>query len=87
MSGNGAFQGQGMPAVNSLETVTTEQYFMALENMTRVFAIRPDDTLLFLSDPLIDPRVFHAIALLIGGRRQDPLPEVGVGGEGGVVGR
>jgi hypothetical protein len=62
MSGNGDFQGQGMPAVNALETVQTEQYFMALENMTRVFAIRPDDTLLFLSDPLIDPRVFHAIA-------------------------
>jgi len=62
MSGNGDFQGQGMPAVNALETVQTEQYFMALENMTRVFAMRPDDTLLFLSDPLIDPRVFHAIA-------------------------
>ena len=34
-----------------------------------------------------EPRVFHAVALLVSGRRQDPLPEVGVAGEGGVVGR
>lgn len=53
---------RGMPPENTLETVTTEQYFQAIDNMTRVFAIRPDDKLLFLSDPLIDPRVFHAIA-------------------------
>ena len=51
-----------MPPVNINETVLTEQYFQAVDNMMKVFAIRPDDTLLFLSDPLIDPRVFHAIA-------------------------
>jgi len=51
-----------MPPVNMNETVLTEQYFQAVDNMMKVFAIRPDDTLLFLSDPLIDPRVFHAIA-------------------------
>jgi hypothetical protein len=51
-----------MPPINMNETVLTEQYFQAVDNMMKVFAIRPDDTLLFLSDPLIDPRVFHAIA-------------------------
>jgi hypothetical protein len=34
-----------------------------------------------------EPRVLHAIALLLGGRRQDPLPEVGFAGKGGVIGR
>ncbi len=34
-----------------------------------------------------EPRVFHAVALFLSGRRQDPLPEFGVAGEGGVVGR
>ena len=56
------FIGNALPPENKLETALTEQYFQALDNMTRVFAIRPDDTVLFLSDPLIDPRVFHAIA-------------------------
>ena len=51
-----------MPPENLNETVLTERYFQAMDNMTSVFAIRPDDTVLFLSDPLIDPRVFHAIA-------------------------
>ena len=56
------FIGNALPPENKLETALTEQYFQALDNMTRVFAIRPDDSVLFLSDPLIDPRVFHAIA-------------------------
>ena len=51
-----------MPPENLNETVLTERYFQAMDNMTSVFAIRPDDTVLFLSDPLIDPRVFHAVA-------------------------
>ncbi|MBC7779303.1 MAG: hypothetical protein H7125_04290 [Proteobacteria bacterium] len=51
-----------MPPANTNETFLTEQYFQAVENMIKVFAIRPDDKLLFLSDFLIDPRVFHAIA-------------------------
>jgi hypothetical protein len=51
-----------MPPENLNETVLTERYFQAMDNMVKVFAIRPDDTMLFLSDPLIDPRVFHAIA-------------------------
>jgi hypothetical protein len=51
-----------MPPENMNETVLTERYFQAMDNMIKVFAIRPDDTMLFLSDPLIDPRVFHAIA-------------------------
>ena len=50
-----------MPPVNANETFLTAQYFQAVDNMIKVFAIRPDDKLLFLSDFLIDPRVFHAI--------------------------
>ncbi len=33
-----------------------------------------------------EPRVFHAVALLVSGRQQDPLPQLGIAGEGGVVG-
>ncbi|MCE2980381.1 MAG: hypothetical protein LW923_11150 [Betaproteobacteria bacterium] len=47
-----------MPPVNANETFLTAQYFQAVDNMIKVFAIRPDDRLLFLSDFLIDPRVF-----------------------------
>ena len=51
-----------MPPDNRNETLLTQQYFQAVDNMIKVFAIKPGDTLLFLSDFLIDPRVFHAIA-------------------------
>ncbi len=51
---------KGMPPENNLEPVLLEQYFQAIDNMQKVFAIRPDDKLLFLSDHLIDQRVFHA---------------------------
>lgn len=63
---------KGMPPDNTLETVLTEQYFQAVDNMMKVFAIRPDDKLLFLSDTLIDPRVFHAIAGIAKGRGVRP---------------
>ena len=51
-----------MPPDNRNETMLMQQYFQAVDNMIKVFAIKPGDTLLFLSDFLIDPRVFHAIA-------------------------
>jgi len=63
---------RSMPPQNTNETVLTEHWFQAVDNMARVFAIRPDDTLLFLSDPLIDPRVFSAIAGLARARGVRP---------------
>ena len=59
---HGSADFQSMPPVNTNETFLTEHYFQAIDNTIKVFAIKPDDTLLFLSDFLIDPRVFHAVA-------------------------
>jgi hypothetical protein len=53
--------GIGLPSPNTLPTVQTTEYFAALENFFRVFAIRPDDSFLFLADDKLDPRVIHAI--------------------------
>lgn len=63
---------RSMPPLNTNETVLTEQWFQAVDNMARVFAIRPDDRVLFLSDPLIDPRVFSAIGGLARARGVQP---------------
>ncbi len=52
---------QGLPQPNTLPHVLTGQYFEALENFNRVFALRPDDRLVILADRLIDPRVISAI--------------------------
>lgn len=52
---------QGLPTPNTLPHVLTGQYFEALENFNRVFALRPDDKLVILADRLIDPRVISAI--------------------------
>ena len=65
-------QGTSMPPVNPLETVRTAEYFQALENFYKVFAIRPDDKVVFLSDPYIDPRVFQAIRGICRGRGVEP---------------
>ena len=39
----------------------TRDWFQAADNFTRVFAIRPGEQVLILSDPLLDPRVINAI--------------------------
>ena len=51
----------GLPQEEKLETVLTGQYFEAMDNLVRTFAIRPDDTMVFLADRKLDPRVVHAI--------------------------
>ena len=51
----------GLPQPDTLETVLTCQYFEAMDNFVRTFAIRPDDTMVFLADRKLDPRVIHAI--------------------------
>ena len=51
----------GLPQPDTLETVLPCQYFAAMDNFVRTFAIRPDDTMVFLADRKLDPRVIHAI--------------------------
>jgi hypothetical protein len=51
-----------MPSVEILPSVALRQHFSAIDNMMRVFAIQPGDRVLFLADPLIDPRVIDAVA-------------------------
>ncbi|MBP9931614.1 MAG: hypothetical protein KBF63_20255 [Rhodoferax sp.] len=51
-----------MPAPENPARVGTRNYFQALDNFTRVFAIRPGDRVLFLADPLLDRRVIEAVS-------------------------
>ena len=66
------FRGMGLPEDSHLPTVLTGQYFEALENFTRVFAIRPGDKLLFLVDRKLDPLVIEAISGLARARGVRP---------------
>ncbi len=52
----------GLPAPENPARVGTRNYFQALDNFTRVFAIRPGDRVLFLADPLLDRRVIEAVS-------------------------
>jgi hypothetical protein len=51
----------GMPPPLAPALTETKHYFQALDNFSRVFAIRPGDEVLFLADPLLDPRVIDAV--------------------------
>ena len=51
-----------LPGAQAFAAADTRYYFQAIENMIRVFAIKPDDEVLFLTDPLLDRRVVDAIA-------------------------
>lgn len=51
----------GTPPPLNPSITATKNYFQALDNFTRVFAIRPGDRVLMLTDPLLDPRVVNAI--------------------------
>lgn len=53
------FVGLAQPENEAIVGVRNQ--FQALENFTRVFAIRPGDKVLFLADPLLDPRVIQAV--------------------------
>ncbi len=50
-----------MPAETKLPQTDTRQYFQAIDNLIKVFAIRPTDSVLFLTDPLVDRRVIDCI--------------------------
>jgi hypothetical protein len=62
----------GLPKDSSLPTILTGQYFEALDNFARVFAVRPDDRMVFLADRKLDPLVIHAICGLARARGVRP---------------
>ena len=51
----------GLPTPLNPEVTQTREYFQALDNFFRVFAIRPGDRVLMLTDALLDRRVVDAI--------------------------
>src|SRR5215468_4392563 len=51
-----------MPSTAVLPQTETRNYFQAIDNMMKVFAIRPGDEVLFLTDPGLDRRVVDAIS-------------------------
>lgn len=62
----------GLPPPDRLPTVLTGQYFEALDNFVRTFAIRPDDTMVFLADRKLDPNVIQAVCGLARSRGVRP---------------
>ena len=50
------------------EVIATKHWFQAVDNFTRVFAIRPGEKVLILADPLLDPRVIDAVMGLAAAR-------------------
>ena len=61
-----------MPSAGSLPSTDTRNYFQAIDNMISVFAIRPTDEVLFLTDPLLDRRVVDAISGVARSRGVEP---------------
>ena len=59
---------QGTPKPLRREVTEVKNYFKALENFSKVFAIRPGDRVLFLTDPLLDTRVVDAVTGLANAR-------------------
>ena len=51
-----------MPSSAPLPSTELRHYFQAIDNMIKVFAFKPDDEVLFLTDPLLDRRVVDAIS-------------------------
>lgn len=59
---SGAGNWVGLPPAPDPAQTTTRNFFQALDNFNRVFAIRPGDRVLFLADPLLDRRVIDAVS-------------------------
>ena len=51
----------GLPTPLHAGVTQTKHFFQALDNFTRVFAIRPGDRVLMLVDSLLDARVIDAV--------------------------
>lgn len=56
------FEGVGLPTDSALPTVLTGNYFQALDNFVRTFAIRGDDRVVILADRKLDPNVVAAVS-------------------------
>ena len=59
----------GLPPAEDPQIVGIRDQFQAMDNFTQVFAIRPGDRVLFLADPLLDPRVIclaNQVAFVLG---------------------
>jgi hypothetical protein len=52
----------GVPPPLKASLTETRNYFQALDNFVRVFAIRPGERVMMLTDPLLDPRVVDAVS-------------------------
>ncbi len=59
---------RGLPRPVEYGTASTSDYVQGMDNFTRVFAIRPGDHVVMLTDPLLDPRVTQAVQGLARGR-------------------
>lgn len=51
----------GLPPELRPSVTETKNWFQAIDNFTRVFAIRPGERVLMLTDPLLDQRVVDAV--------------------------
>ncbi len=52
---------RGLPREVDYGKATTTEYIQALDNFHRVFAVRPGEHVVMLTDPLLDPRVVQAV--------------------------
>ena len=80
-----------MPAPAVLPQTDTRNYFQAVDNLIKVYAIRPTDKVLFLTDPLLDRRIVDAISGIANARDGAARSAGGEGGEpvrrsGGALG-
>ena len=59
---------RGLPRPVDHGIARTADYMQAMDNFTQVFAVRPGDHVVMLTDPLLDPRVIQAVQGLARGR-------------------
>lgn len=52
---------RGLPRALTPPPASTAEYVQAVDNFHRIFAIRPGDHVVMLTDPLLDPRVVQAV--------------------------
>ena len=61
-----------MPSDQVFANTETRNYFQAIDNLIKVFAFRPGDEVLFLTDPLLDRRVVDALSGIANSRGLQP---------------
>lgn len=65
--------GRGLPSGKTLPSTELERYYQAVSNFVHTFDFKPDDTLVFLADKLLDQRVISAITGLAAARGIKPI--------------